>query len=83
MPSDMPLSRRAFVWLSVMGGPILGTAWGMTTYHPIIGLGWLGLLLIPAHPIRPQPAIGCITVIGLVLWLLAGFWAVMVASYAG
>jgi hypothetical protein len=83
MPSDTPLSHRAFAWSSVMGGPILGTAWGMATDYPIIRLGWLGLFLIPAHPVRPQPVMGCVTVIGLVLWFIAGALAMMVAAHGG
>src|SRR5437868_6272547 len=55
MPSGMAPAQRARVWAAVMGGPFVGTAWGMTTFYPAIGLGWLGLLLAPAHPLRPSP----------------------------
>src|SRR5437879_12456522 len=65
MPSEMDLPTRAFVWASVMGGPIAGTAWGLFGFHPSIGLGWLGLLLILAHPLRPSVITGCATLLGL------------------
>jgi hypothetical protein len=53
MPPGMRLPDRALVWASVMGGPVVGTAWGMADFHPAILLGWLGLLLVPAHPAPP------------------------------
>jgi hypothetical protein len=77
----MELADRALVWVSVLGGPVVGTAWGMADFHPSISLGWLGLLLIPAHPIRPSGATGCVTVFGLSLWFFAGFFAMMVAVW--
>jgi hypothetical protein len=81
MPSGMDLADRALVWAHVMGGPIVGTAWGMAEFHPMIGLGWLGLFLAPAHPVRPHPVMGCLTVLGLALWFFAGFLAMMVAVW--
>lgn len=83
MPSGTGVGERAFAWAAVMGGPILGTAWGMTAYHPPVSLGWLGLLLIPAHPLRPHWATGILTAFGLAVWFFAGFAAVMVAVWGG
>jgi hypothetical protein len=77
----MRFTDRALVFASVMGGPIVGTAWGMTDFHPIIHLGWLGLVLIPAHPARPHVATGCTTVVGLVLWFFTGFLSMMMAVW--
>lgn len=81
MPSGMQLSARAFVWASVMGGPIVGRAWGIDEYYQSISLGWLGLLLIPAHPLRPSVGTGCLTMLGFCLWFLAGFIAMMAAVW--
>jgi len=53
----------------------------MLEFHPSIGVGWLGLLLIPAHPWHPGAVTACATVLGLSLWLFAGFLAVMVAVW--
>ena len=64
-----------------MSGPIAGTVWEMLEFHPSIGVGWLGLLLIPAHPWHPGAVTACATVLGLSLWLFAGFLAVMVAVW--
>jgi hypothetical protein len=76
----MRFSDRALVWASVMGGPVVGTAWGLADI-PCIGLGWLGLVLIPAHPLQPSAATGWVTASGLVLWYFAGFLAMMVAVW--
>ncbi len=81
MPESMKFADRFLIWCSLMGGPIVGTAWGMAEFHPSIMLGWLGLLLIPAHPIRPSLATGCVTAVGLFLWFFAGFLAMMVAVW--
>src|ERR1700719_2122928 len=64
MPAGLGIADRAMTWLIVMGGPIVGTAWGMAEFHPAILLGWLGLLMIPAHPCHPHPATGCVTLLG-------------------
>lgn len=81
MPSGMQFSDRVLVWASVMGGPIVGTSWGIAGFHPFIGLGWLGIPLIPSHLIRPCAVTGCMTLFGLSLWFFAGFLAVMVAAW--
>ena len=81
MPSSMPLAERAQVWASVMGGPIVGTAWGMAAFHSAIGLGWLGLLITLAHPLRPSLATAWLTLVGLGLWFFAGFVAMIAAVW--
>jgi hypothetical protein len=81
MPSGMGLRDRAIVWAAVMGGPVLGTIWDMMTFHPAIGLGWMGMLLVPAHLARPHWSTGLLSGAGLVLWFFAGFLAVMVAVW--
>jgi hypothetical protein len=81
MPSGLPIGQRAWVWLYVMGGPIIGTAWGISDFHLPINLGWLGLMLIPAHPLRPNFGTSCLTLFGLSLWYFAGFLAIMVAVW--
>jgi hypothetical protein len=78
MPSGMPWSDRATVWAWVMAGPVAGFAWGLADFIPTVtGLGWLGLLLVPAHPVCPKVATGWVTVVGLSLWFFAGFVAMM------
>ena len=77
--AGMPPKGRFQAWACVVGGPVLGTAWGLAEFHTPICLGWLALLLIPAHPIRPSVGTGCLTVFGLVLWFFAGFVAILVA----
>jgi hypothetical protein len=81
MPSWMGASDRALVWAYVMSGPAAGTAWGMVDFHPSVGLGWLGLALALAHPLRPLPATGVVTALGLAVWFFSGFVAVMVAVW--
>lgn len=82
MPSGTRFAGRVMVWFSVMGGPVVGTAWGIAQFVPLIWLGWLGLVLIPAHPIRPSVATGWVSAIGFLLWFFAGFVAMMVAAWA-
>jgi hypothetical protein len=81
MPSGMSLANRALVWASVMGGPIVGTAWGMPEYHPSLLLGWLGLLLLPAHPMCPHAVTAWVTLLGFSLWFFAGWLAMMDAVW--
>jgi hypothetical protein len=79
MPWAMTVGDRIVVWAGVMSGPILGTAWEMHPFHTFICLGWLGLILILAHPVYPKTATACITLVGLLLWFLVGFVEMMVA----
>lgn len=81
MPSGMRVADRATVWGLVMGGPVFGTARGVVHLFPSIGLGWLGLLFIPAHAFRPNIATACVTLLGLSLWFFAGFLAVITAVW--
>jgi len=55
----------------------------MVKYHPAIGLGWLGLLLAPAHPADPNWATGVLTAAGLALWFFSGLLAVMLVVWGG
>jgi hypothetical protein len=75
------IGDRAFAWAIVMGGPVVGTWWGMAGYHASVGIGWLGLFLIPAHPYRPHPATACVTFLGFAIWFFAGFVTFMVAAW--
>ena len=81
MPTHTGLADRLTTWEYVMGGPIIGTAWGMGDLFTAIPLGWLGLLLIPAHPCYPHRATACLTLLGFCLWFFAGFVAVMGAVW--
>jgi hypothetical protein len=78
-PSNWGIASRAEVWAIVMGGPVVGTSWGMTEFHTSVAVGWLGLPLVPAHPFRPNAATGCLTILGLALWFFAGFATMAVA----
>lgn len=77
------MSDRGLVWIAVMGGPVLGTIWGAAETHSPIGLGWLGLILIPAHPARPCGLTACVTLFGFSLWFFAGFFMVGLALWGG
>lgn len=81
MPSNWDLVERAWAWVFVMGGPIVGTWWGMATFHLGIGLGWLGLLLAPSHALWPNSATAAFTLVGLGLWFVAGFLTIVVAMW--
>lgn len=81
MPYDMSLRDRTDIWAAIMGGPVTGTVWNLASSHLAISFGWLGLLLVPAHPIRPNWVTGLITTVGLILWFFAGFYSVMVSVW--
>jgi hypothetical protein len=78
MPSGLDVANRALIWLCVMGGPIVGEAWGMAEYYPVIRLG---LLMTLAHPCWSRTTTACITLAGFGLWCFAGFLVVMVATW--
>jgi hypothetical protein len=81
MPSGLQLQGRILVWTWVMGGPVVGSSWGLAEFSPVIALGWLGLLLISAHPLQPGMSTGCVTLVGFSLWYFAGFWTIMMAAW--
>lgn len=76
----IPLVNRVWVWLFIMGGPITGMSWGITQFRPLIHVGWLGMLLIAAHPISPGVATAIATFFGFALWFFAGYYSVMIAA---
>lgn len=69
------------IWVVIMGGPVFDTLKGLTNAPLLTALGWLGLLLIAAHPSRPHWATGLLTVIGLQLWFFAGLLSALVGLY--
>jgi hypothetical protein len=77
----MHFSARAEVWAAVMGGAFTGTVWGLAAFHAFINVGWLGILLIPAHPFRPGLLTASLTILGFALWFFAGFVSVMAAVW--
>jgi hypothetical protein len=81
MPSSWGFADRATTWLYVMGGPASGYAQEIGTVCVAIPLGWLGILLIPAHPCRPHPVTAGVTLLGFAMWYFAGFLAVIGAVY--
>ena len=81
MPSGMGLRARATIWVAVMGGPVWGSTWDISSVLNAVAYGWLGLLLVPAHPMRPHWATGLLTAIGLALWFFVGFITVLVAVW--
>lgn len=81
-PSSSPQGLEVMViWVVIMGGPVFDTLKGLTNAPLLTALGWLGLLLIAAHPSRPHWATGLLTVIGLLLWFFAGLLSALVGLY--
>lgn len=83
MPTEMDFRGRSFVWISVMSGPVVGTEWGINDFRTPIVLGWLGLLLIPVHSLRPNVIMGCVSSLGFLLWFIIGFLTMMEAVWGG
>src|SRR5262245_11915290 len=68
-------------WACIMAGPCMA---GMfPALHWSTPMGWVGMLLIWAHPIRPNVLTGMATVLGVILWLIAGLVTYAGAAYAG
>jgi hypothetical protein len=55
-----------------MTGPLMGTRYGMLDFHPLIAVGWLGIVLAPVHPIHPNVATAFVTSAGLIIWFFSG-----------
>lgn len=82
VPMGLRFSERVFVWASVMGGPIMGTIWGVAgPSQSFLMLGWLGALLVPAHFLKPCVATGCLTMLGFSLWFFAGFVEIILSAW--
>jgi hypothetical protein len=71
VPQDGNWSGRFFTFAVIMGGPIWASGAGLRYWF--FDLGWIGLLLIPAHPIKPHVVTVFLTAIGLAFWFFAGF----------
>jgi hypothetical protein len=73
------VSEWAGAWVCVMGGPISGLDHGWLLLHSPCGVGCLvGLVFMPAHPIRPHQTTGLLTLLGLACWFFLGFMEVLV-----
>jgi hypothetical protein len=70
-----------WTWVVIVGGPVLDAFNGYADTSSVTALGWLGLLLIPAHPARPHWATGLVTAIGLLLWFFVGYFAALMALW--
>jgi len=84
IPSDVKFSDRLFSWAVVMCGPFAGTGWGLLPHFwSFILPGWLGLLLIPLHAVRPNAQTFCATIFGFLMWYYSGFWSTIWYYCAG
>lgn len=76
--SGTTFSEWASVWVWVMGGPISGLDHAWLLSRSVCGIVCLvGLLFIPAHPIRPHWFTGLLTTFGLMCWFFLGFMEVL------
>lgn len=66
-------------WMVILAGPLNARAFFPFSWA--IPLGWLGLVLVWAHPIRPHVITGVATALGLALWLFAGWLIYMVGAW--
>jgi hypothetical protein len=71
-------------WAMIMTGPMSGTAYGAMSMAPMLMIpGWIGVLLIPAHSIKPGPLTAFLTFLGFALWYWSGFWSFVYFHFAG
>ena len=66
-------------WAYILAGPL--TAGILHALHWSTPVGWLGLILVWAHPIRPHPLTGLATGLGLALWCFAGLVTYMRSAW--
>jgi len=61
------------LWASIMAGPFAGL-WAAAFWGPADALGWAAGcgLAIAAHPLRPNPLTGVVSVVGVVVWVFLG-----------
>lgn len=84
LPSGWGFTGRATAWCWYMAGPFVIFPMGALPTHPLaancVGLGFLSVPLIAAHPIRPSAVTAAVSLVGCALWFAASFvtiaWAV-------
>lgn len=87
LPSDWSLSKKVVGWLWFMSGPFCVFVMGINEItHPFVVscvlLGFIGMLLLFAHPLRPSRFTAVVSILGLILWFLASFITVIWAVWA-
>ena len=86
MQSEWDTSERVRGWLLLMSGPFCLFEMGVKEVsrpfvEPCCGLGFIGMLLLFAHPIRPSLITAVWTILGFLLWFLASFVSVRAAVW--
>src|SRR5579871_1508662 len=78
IPPGWSIADRAVAWAVIMSGPA-GMAYFRypLSVEPSLFQGWLALFLIPAHPIFPNVATACLTIVGLAAWFFTGYLALL------
>jgi hypothetical protein len=56
----------------VVSGPLAATR---RDVQDVWLLGWMGALMAFVHPIRPTSVAALVTIVGIALWFLSGFYA--------
>jgi hypothetical protein len=81
LPSASSPLDRFLTWLEILSGPVYGTWLGLAMFHWLVLIGWCGLPLTMAHPIRPNAATAFLSLIGLVLWFGSGWVTIVVCVW--
>ena len=82
LPSSWDLSKKVDGWLWFMSGPFCMFVMGIDEVgHPFVAscvlLGFVAILLLFAHPLRPSWVTAVVSILGLMLWFLASFFTVI------
>lgn len=86
LPSSWSAGDKFVGWLWFMSGPFCLFEMGVfESHHPVVDacvkLGFLGMLLLPRHSIRPSAITAAVTILGFLLWFLASFIIVIMAVW--
>lgn len=82
LPSNWGTIQKIKGWLWFMSGPFCLYEMGVwEMLHPFVDLcvrlGFLGMLLLFAHPLRPSLITAGLTLLGFFFWFLASFFSVV------
>jgi hypothetical protein len=86
LPSEWDAGKKFEGWLWFMSGPFCMFVMGINDIgHPFVAgcvsLGFIGTLLLFAHPLRPSRITAVVSAPGIMLWILASFFTIIMVVW--